>query len=309
MEPEKRKGPGRPKKKQQMAKEEYKGIIKAAETPEAMFEVILTEPCTLLQYLQTLKSNDTASMKILITPERMIFKAVIEAKPKSIPDANKKPNNKTMFINIEGAEVYSYYCEEPIQIEISSVSTLDSIIEYSDQYSENIKLYILRRSSNSLNYEIFNRHLSVTVKSHVKAQITHPIADVVVEDYSPQFDYSDTRIEFLQYVAEHFKKLLIKKSTKNANRFNINAKHQFMRIEITTAEGITDTLEFNVTKNANIKICRPNELYSAHFPKSDVFAFITHIKSRINIHMNSDQLLITHSELGMSITSVVDLAN
>jgi hypothetical protein len=304
----KQNGPGRPKKKKQISPLEYKGIVGEPTEPDTSFEMIITEPCTFLHYLQTLKSNETESIKIFATKDRIVFRAVIDAKPTSYSDIDRASEPKSMFIEIEGSEIFSYYCKDPICMEISSIGALDGMIEYLDQYSEHISIFVRKNICNNLYFKIYNTHLIVEISSYVEARISSPEARFDALYYSPKFDHNSIYVTFEQYMAEHFKKLLVKKSTKKAVGFSLTAKGSILKIEITTDKKIADVFTFNVESNDSINILHPDELYAVHFPKKDVFKFITHIKSKIDIHMNKTQILMYHRDLGMSMCSVVALS-
>lgn len=302
-----RKGPGRPKKKKPVDNSEYRGIVDKPSSPDRIMEVILTEPFVLLQYLMTLKSNNTVSLRLFITPERMIINAVIEFKP-TTHKSSQETCGKSMYIVLEGTQVYSYYCSSIIVMEISSINALDDMIEYLDQYSENISLFIRDGVSNNLNYKIYNSQLRVNIDSHVQSSVMYPSNGFDCTEYLVNFDFNNVNVKFDKCIAEHFKKLLVKKSTKKAVSFRLTAKRNIVEIEVVTNKDITHILSFDIDNNENIINMKPDELYSVHFPKQDVFNFIIHIKSKIDIYMNRQQVLMSHEECGMKFYSLVKIS-
>lgn len=303
-----RKGPGRPKKKKPVPYSEYKGVVGEPSSSDKIMEVILTEPFLLLQYLMTLKSNNTTSLKIFITPERLIIKAAIEFKP-TTHKSSQDTNGKSMYIVLEGANVFSYYCSSIIVMEITSMNALNDMIEYLDQYSESISLFIRSGVSNNLNYKIYNSLLRVHINSHIESSIVYPGNNFNCSEYmiGSDFDFSSANVIFKQCVAEHFKKLLVKKSTKKATSFRLTAKVNNVEIEVVTDKKIRHLLSFDLEGNESIVNMKPSELYSVHFPKQDVFNFIIHIKTKIDIHMNHEYVLMSHEECGMKLYSLVKI--
>jgi hypothetical protein len=108
-------------------------------------------------------------------------------------------------------------------------------------------------------------------------------------------------------VAEHFKKLLSKKSAKNSKSFRITAKDNIVRMKILTDGDISDTLEFNIDGNQNILNLQPASLYSIHFPMDDVLKFIININSKIDIYMTKENILLHHKECGLELYSLLKI--
>lgn len=302
--PEKVRRVGRPPKKSPVELSTYKHIVSSPAEPDNIVEIVIAEPNKLLQYLKTLKSNGVSSLRFHISPERTVIKAAIDFKPTSHKSSAANSNKKSMYVFIEGADVYSYYSDRIIVMDISSMNSFDGMIEYIDQYSENITLFIKDGVSNNLNYKIYNSHLKMTIYSHIQCSIVNENCMV---DNIINFDFDAVNVHFKQYVAEHFKKLLSKKSAKNSKSFRITAKDNIVRMKILTDGDISDTLEFNIDGNQNILNLQPASLYSIHFPMDDVLKFIININSKIDIYMTKENILLHHKECGLELYSLLKI--
>jgi hypothetical protein len=184
------------------------------------------------------------------------------------------------------------------------MNEFDGMIEYLDQYSENITLFIKEGVTNNLKYRIYNTHLKMMIYSHIQSKI---IDNGSMLDCAIDFDHSLVNVQFKDYIAEHFKKLLSKKAAKNSKGFRLTAKGQLVKMEIVKDNDIIDTLEFIIEGNESIINFYPECLFSIHFPKNDVLKFIININSKINIFINRDSILMTHEECGMRLCSLVKI--
>lgn len=134
-----RKKPGRPKKNMQFAEINYQGICKEGSLPGTVMELHYTNPTPLKKVINLLKTMEVIDLKFIFT----------ENKCRILTSDHLGKND--CVIDIMGAKMQKYFCEEPFQIVIDpdNVKTLINLI---DKNCERIILF----SNKNTKYSFLN---------------------------------------------------------------------------------------------------------------------------------------------------------
>lgn len=281
---------GRPRKIKKMLEDEFRRLVDKPEDESRKIELIFSDQKIFKQYSKTLNT--------LFSKDKIIFhfektRVLIEIIFTSRTTSSSMDQNKECIIEIQGDKIYSYYCEEPISIELKNNSIINKLNEYINEGVRFIHIFTEHGVDKVLNFDIVNQ---------LMAETTTISTDVVTVFNSCNMISStldDVKLSIIDFNSSDLKKYFSRSKSNPAAKFTIKA-HTVI-LEHKRDEGSTNVIKskFNITDK--IIVHDPTTITQISLPVYDLQKFNTNLKSTITIHMSINYTLLINSQEGITI--------
>jgi len=297
-----KKTPGRPPKNITTPVGLYKGIVEKPHIEGAINEIIITESMMINNCLKTFKSLGAENISINWSKDRLIIYAeVLDSKNEMAVSTGV---SKRVYLEFKAKEIYSYYCSEEITMKLKNISDLEEFFEDLAENSDKIILYY-NGISNALNADIIQKSLGNHKSKNI---ISIESIEPNTEHFNCPESIENVAIEFRSINACELKQYLNKKSRKRASECKLVAKENIMTLDFKKMVGNTHTSEFDNKLNKQIINHKPDFIFEASWPKSDIYSFCIHFKKTLNMFISEDQLfLVYNNKPGIYIKYLIEI--